>query len=136
MLRRYLAAIVPILTLALFAPLALASTSLTGTYRTEVTTPASLKGTWSFKFAHGRDSQSLNGKEIAHGTYTISGATIKFANAAMSHPEFHGDFYARFRLAEGEVPGYAKSEEVSPGAAGPRDAAGVRVRTPSRRGRA
>jgi hypothetical protein len=82
MLRRYFAAIVPILTLALFAPLALASTSLTGTYRTEVTTPASLKGTWSFKFAHGRDSQSLNGKEIAHGTYTISGATIKFANAA------------------------------------------------------
>jgi hypothetical protein len=82
MLRRYLAT-VPILGLALFTPLAHASGSLSGTYRTAITTPASLKGTWSFKFAHGHDSQFLNGKEIANGTYTISGATIKFANAAI-----------------------------------------------------
>ena len=63
--------------------LALASGSLSGTYRTTVTTPASLKGTWSFKFAHGRDSQLLNGKEVANGTYTISGSTVKFADPAI-----------------------------------------------------
>src|SRR5476651_1533174 len=79
MLRRYLAT-VPILGLALFVPLAYASASLSGTYRTTVTTPASLKGTWLFKFADGRDSQFLNGKEVANGTYTIAGATVKFAN--------------------------------------------------------
>ena len=65
------------------ATLALASGSLSGTYRTTVTTPASLKGTWSFKFAHGRDSQLLNGKEVANGTYTISGSTVKFADPAI-----------------------------------------------------
>ena len=82
MLRRYLAT-VPILGVALFAPLAHASGSLSGTYRTTVTTPASLKGTWLFKFGDGRDSQFLNGKEVANGTYTISGATVKFADPAI-----------------------------------------------------
>jgi hypothetical protein len=83
MLRRCLAVTVPILSLALITPVALASGSLSGTYHTTVTTPATLKGTWSFKFANGRDSQLLNGKEVANGTYTISGSTVKFANPAI-----------------------------------------------------
>jgi hypothetical protein len=83
MLRRYLAVIVSILSLALVTPIALASGSLSGTYQTTVTTPTSLKGTWSFKFAHGRDSQLLDGKEVANGTYTISDTTIKFAEPTM-----------------------------------------------------
>jgi hypothetical protein len=65
------------------ATLGLASGSLSGTYRTTVTTPASLKGTWSFRFADGRDSQLLNGNEVANGTYTISGSTVKFADPAI-----------------------------------------------------
>ena len=65
------------------ATVALASGSLSGTYRTTVTTPASLKGTWSFRFADGRDSQLLNGNEVANGTYTISGSTVKFADPAI-----------------------------------------------------
>jgi hypothetical protein len=42
-----------------------------------------LKGTWSFRFADGRDSQLLNGNEVANGTYTISGSTVKFADPAI-----------------------------------------------------
>jgi hypothetical protein len=83
MLKRCLAVVVPILSLALVTPLALASGSLSGTYRTTVTTPASLKGTWLFKFSKGRDSQVLNGKEVANGTYTMSGSTVKFADPAI-----------------------------------------------------
>jgi hypothetical protein len=51
---------------------------------------------------------------------------------ALSHPAFHGDFDAGVRLAEGEVSGHGKSEEVRRGAAGARDVTGVRIRPPDR----
>jgi transposase len=66
----------------------------------------------------------------------IAHNVINHSAGLLSHPGFDGDFDARVRLAEGEVSGHGKSEEVPRGAAGASDAAGVRVGPPDRTRRA
>jgi hypothetical protein len=82
MLKRRIAVIVPLLTIATIAPMALASGGLSGTYSTKITKPASIKGTWKVKFAAGVDTVYLNGKQEAGGTYRIAGSTITFKKPA------------------------------------------------------
>jgi hypothetical protein len=82
MRKRLVAVLVPILALSTAVPAALASGSPagpSGRFRTTITHPASLKGTWTISFDGGRDSDYLNGKKVASGTYTRSGSTISFA---------------------------------------------------------
>jgi hypothetical protein len=83
MLKRCIAGFVPILTLAIAVPVALATAGPSGTYRATITQPANIKGVWTLKFASGRDTEYLNGTQLASGAYTISGATIKFAQPAV-----------------------------------------------------
>jgi hypothetical protein len=78
MFKRRIAVIVPILTLAIVVPPALASGGLSGTYSTKIAKPAMIKGTWKVRFAAGVDTVYLNGKHEAGGTYRISGSTITF----------------------------------------------------------
>ena len=82
MFKRRIAVIVPILTLAIVVPPALASGGLSGTYSTKIAKPAMIKGTWKVRFAAGVDTVYLNGKHEAGGTYRISGSKITFKRAA------------------------------------------------------
>jgi hypothetical protein len=79
MLKRCVAGLLPLITLAIVAPAALASSGPSGSYKATISKPATIAGTWTIKFASGHDTDYLNGKELASGTYTISGSTIKFA---------------------------------------------------------
>ena len=87
--KRWIAVVVATLTVAIgatpaFASSARASTSRgpSGTFQATVKTPASLKGVWKIVFHSGTDTDFDNGMKIASGTYTISGTTIAFAQAA------------------------------------------------------
>ncbi len=80
--RRLVAVLFPILALLTIVPAALASGSNSGPsgrYHTTIASPASIKGTWTIRFDNGRDSDYLNGKKVASGTYTQSGSIISFA---------------------------------------------------------
>ena len=90
MSKRWIAVIVPTLTLAIAAIPACASTAQSstsrvpsGTYQATIKEPASLKGVWRIEFHAGADTDFLNGMKLASGTYTISGKTITFAQAAV-----------------------------------------------------
>ena len=89
MFKRWIAVIVPALTLAIAATPAYASTTHctsrvpSGTYQTTIKEPASLKGVWRIEFHAGTDTDYLNGTKVASGTYTISGSTITFAQPAV-----------------------------------------------------
>jgi hypothetical protein len=90
MSKRWIAVIVPTLTLAIAAIPACASTAHSGTarvpsgtYQATIKEPASLKGVWRIEFHAGTDTDFLNGTKLASGTYTISGTTITFAQAAV-----------------------------------------------------
>ena len=90
MFKRWIAVIVPTLTLAIATTPAFASTSHSGTsrvpsgtYQATIKEPASLKGVWRIEFHAGTDTDFLNGMKLASGTYTISGTTITFAQAAV-----------------------------------------------------
>ena len=89
MFKRWIAVIVPTLTLAIAATPAYASTTHctsrvpSGTYQTTIKEPASLKGVWRIEFHAGTDTDYLNGTKVASGTYTISGSTITFAQPAV-----------------------------------------------------
>jgi len=90
MFKRWIAVIVPTLTLATAATPAFASTSHSGTsrvpsgtYQATIKEPASLMGVWRIEFHDGTDTDFLNGKKLASGTYTVSGTTITFAQAAV-----------------------------------------------------
>ena len=89
MYKRWIAVIVPTLTLAIAATPAFASTAHSGTsrvpsgtYQATIKEPASLKGVWRIEFHAGTDTDFLNGTKVASGTYTISGTTITFAQPA------------------------------------------------------
>ena len=90
MFKRWIAVIVPTLTLAIAATPAYASTAHwgtsrvpSGTYQATIKEPASLKGVWRIEFHAGTDTDFLNGMKLASGTYTISGTTITFAQPAV-----------------------------------------------------
>jgi hypothetical protein len=90
MSKRWIAVIVPTLTLAIAAIPACASTAQSstsrvpsGTYQATIKEPASLKGVWRIEFHAGTDTDFLNGMKLASGMYTISGTTIAFAQAAV-----------------------------------------------------
>ncbi|MGD0686922.1 MAG: hypothetical protein ABSA03_17635 [Streptosporangiaceae bacterium] len=89
MLKRWIAVMVPTLTLALTATSASASATHctsrvpSGKYQTTIDEPVSLQGVWTIDFNDGTDTDYLNGTEVASGTYTISGSTIKFAQPAV-----------------------------------------------------
>ena len=90
MIKRWIAVIVPTLTLAIVPTPAFASTAdsgtarvPSGTYQATIKDPASLKGVWRIEFHAGTDTDSLNGTRLASGTYTISGTTISFAQPAV-----------------------------------------------------
>jgi hypothetical protein len=78
MVRHRIAAIVPLATIAIVAPGALAAQGLSGTYSTKITAPAMIKGTWSVNFHNGKTKISRNGQPRTAGAYTISGSTITF----------------------------------------------------------
>ncbi len=80
MVKRVTVAIIPVLILLTAVPVALASSGLSGRFRTTISSPASIKGVWTISFyGHHQDSDYLNGKKVASGTYTSSGSTISFA---------------------------------------------------------
>jgi hypothetical protein len=90
MFKRWIAVIVPTLTLSIAATPAFASTAHSGTlrvpsgtYQATIKEPASLMGVWRIEFHAGTDTDFLNGKKLASGTYTISGTTITFAQPAV-----------------------------------------------------
>ena len=89
MFKRWIAVIVPTLTLAITATSASASTTHctsrvpSGKYQATINEPASLKGVWTIEFHSGTDTDFLNGTKVASGTYTISGSTIAFAQPAV-----------------------------------------------------
>ena len=90
MFKRWNALIVPTLSLAIAATPAFASTPHSGTlhvpsgtYQASIKQPASLRGVWRIEFHAGTDTDFLNGKKVASGTYTISGTTITFAQPAV-----------------------------------------------------
>jgi hypothetical protein len=90
MFKRWIAVIVPTLTLSIAATPAFASTPHSGTlrvpsgtYQATIKEPASLMGVWRIEFHAGTDTDFLNGEKLASGTYTISGTTISFAQAAV-----------------------------------------------------
>ena len=90
MFKRWIAVIVPTLTLSIAATPAFASTPHSGTlrvpsgtYQATIKEPASLMGVWRIEFHAGTDTEFLNGTKLASGTYTISGTTISFAQAAV-----------------------------------------------------
>jgi len=83
MLKRCIAGLVPILTLAIAVPVALATTRPSGTYRATISQPANIQGVWTIKFTSKRDTEYLNGTQLASGKYTISGSTIEFAQPAV-----------------------------------------------------
>ena len=90
MFKRWIAVTVPTLTLAIAATPAFASTPHSGTlrvpsgtYQASIKQPASLRGVWRIEFHAGTDTDFLNGEKLASGTYTISGTTISFAQAAV-----------------------------------------------------
>ena len=59
-----------------FAGGALASATITGTYRTTITKPASVKGTWTLDFkANGSVTVSLNGK-VTRNHPSVKGSTL------------------------------------------------------------
>ena len=90
MFKRWIAVIVPTLTLAFAATPAFASTAHSGTsrvpsgtYQATIKEPETLMGVWRIEFHAGTDTDFLNGKKVASGTYTISGTTITFAQPAV-----------------------------------------------------
>jgi hypothetical protein len=90
MFKRWIAVVVPALTLAFAATPAFASTAHwgtsrvpSGTYQATIKEPAGLKGVWRIEFHAGTDTDYLNGTKVASGTYTISGSTITFAQPAV-----------------------------------------------------
>jgi hypothetical protein len=85
MLKRWIAVIVAMLSLAIIAPLAFAAGGLSGSYRTKISKPASIKGVWKIKFASGHTTVSWNGKVVTHGKYTISGSTITLKPKGKCH---------------------------------------------------
>jgi hypothetical protein len=87
--KRWIAVVISTLTIAIAATPAFAATGHSstsrvpsGTYQATVKEPATLKGVWKIVFHSGTDTDFLNGTKIASGTYTISGTTISFAQAA------------------------------------------------------
>ena len=89
MFKRWIVAIVLTLTLAIAATIAIASGAHSdtsrmpsGTYQATIKNPASLMGVWRIRFHAGTDTDFLNADKVASGTYTISGTTITFAQAA------------------------------------------------------
>jgi len=83
MLKRCIVGLIPILILAIAVPVALATTGPSGSYRATIKQPANIEGVWTVKFASGRDTEYLNGTQLASGACTISVATIKFAQPAV-----------------------------------------------------
>lgn len=82
MLKRFIASLPAVLILTIGTPIALASGGPSGTYRAKISRPTGVAGVWTIKFAAGRDTDYLNGKQLASGSYTISGSTITFAQPA------------------------------------------------------
>ena len=59
---------------------ALASGGLSGTYQTNIKSPAQLKGTWALTFAKGGTyTIRLNGQPLARGSYSTTATTTTFA---------------------------------------------------------
>jgi hypothetical protein len=80
MYKRLFAVLLPVLVLLTVGSTALASSGgPSGRFRATIKTPATIKGVWTISFANGHDSDFLNGKKVAAGTYTRSGSIIAFA---------------------------------------------------------
>ena len=77
-MKRFAIAVSMVVALSLCA-VALAASSLSGTYKTKIHTTAlggQLNGPWTINFKSGTFKVSFNGKERIHGTYSIKGADI------------------------------------------------------------
>ncbi len=84
MVKCRIAVLLPILALAVLAPVALGSGKLSGTYKTKITSPPMFKGTWKVSFKSGHVTARDDGHVVARNTYTISGSTITLAAKAGS----------------------------------------------------
>jgi hypothetical protein len=71
-----------IVSLALAASsIALAGSTLPGTYTTKIASPAQFKGTWTLKLAgSGKYKVIDNGQLLVQGTYTTTGSSITFGH--------------------------------------------------------
>jgi hypothetical protein len=62
---------------------ALAAGGVVGTYTTTVKSPPQLKGTWSVTFTKGGIYKvAVNGKALAHGTYSATATTVTLREPA------------------------------------------------------
>jgi hypothetical protein len=83
-MKRFALAVSVVLALAL-SSVALAAGTLSGTYKTKVTSTAEggfLKGTWTIKFKNGTYTVTDNGKVVVHGKNTIKGSKITFQDTS------------------------------------------------------
>jgi len=76
---RYLTLLVAAVAALAVSSATLASGGLSGTYKTTITSPAQLKGTWALAFAkRGTYMVALNGQSVARGSYSTTATTITF----------------------------------------------------------
>ena len=83
-MKRFALAVSVVLALAL-SSVALAAGTLSGTYKTKVTSNAEqgfLKGTWTIKFKGAAYTVTDNGKVVVHGKDTIKGSKITFQDTS------------------------------------------------------
>ena len=76
-------AVAVLLALLLLSSVAVASTTLSGTYQTKIGAKplgGQLKGTWTIKFSHGNYKVSKDGTVAVTGKYTIKGNRVSLGH--------------------------------------------------------
>jgi hypothetical protein len=92
MLKRRIA-VIAIGSLTIIAPAALATGRLSGTYRTTITSPQSIKGVWKVSFHSGVQQVTWDGRPASRGTYKISGSTITFRRSTAGGCHLAGKYH-------------------------------------------
>lgn len=76
---RYCTLLLAALAALALSSVALAAGGLSGTYKTTISSPAQLKGTWALALAKGgKYTVTMSGQPVARGTYSSTSTTITF----------------------------------------------------------
>jgi hypothetical protein len=76
---RYCTLLLAALAALALSSVALAAGGLSGTYKTTISSPAQLKGTWALALAKGgKYTVTMSGQPVARGTYSSTSMTITF----------------------------------------------------------
>jgi hypothetical protein len=77
--KRWILTAITVLGLVLAVSAALAAATLSGSYATQITKPAAIKGAWDIDFDKGVIKVTRNGQSISQGDYKIKASTINFS---------------------------------------------------------